>query len=235
MSRLNRSTRLRFVSEYNLEINQRGIAWGTCFCGCGQLTTISEGTDIKVFALIGHPRRYIRHHGSRFGGVEYVVEDRGYVTPCWIWQRGSSQSERGGRYGTTRKNVGDQIPISAHRMMWERHKGLPIPQNFELDHLCRQTICCNPDHLEPVSHEENVRRGVVSRSLNKLCADDVRTIIQLRKEGWRFKRIGKRFGVASTYVQQICYGQKWKGVVPDSKLPTVTKKFRGIGSHIGGR
>lgn len=35
----------------------------------------------------------------------------------------------------------------------------PIPDGFTLDHLCRNTSCANPAHLEPVTHEENVKRG----------------------------------------------------------------------------
>jgi hypothetical protein len=45
-----------------------------------------------------------------------------------------------------------------HRIMYKCRHG-SIPSGLELDHLCRNTRCCNPDHLEPVTHKENVRRG----------------------------------------------------------------------------
>lgn len=35
----------------------------------------------------------------------------------------------------------------------------PIPSGLQLDHLCRTRHCVNPDHLEPVSQQENNRRG----------------------------------------------------------------------------
>ena len=36
---------------------------------------------------------------------------------------------------------------------------LKVPKGKELDHLCRNSRCCNPKHLEPIFHIENVRRG----------------------------------------------------------------------------
>lgn len=48
----------------------------------------------------------------------------------------------------------------AHRWAWTDVVG-PIPDGLELDHVCRNPPCVrpDPDHLEPVTHGENVRRG----------------------------------------------------------------------------
>lgn len=37
------------------------------------------------------------------------------------------------------------------------------PVGLDVDHLCRNPVCCNPDHLEAVSHRENTRRGMWAR------------------------------------------------------------------------
>jgi hypothetical protein len=47
----------------------------------------------------------------------------------------------------------------------------PIPADLPLDHLCRVRNCVNPDHLEPVTQRENVRRSVspAGATLNGRC------------------------------------------------------------------
>lgn len=78
-----------------------------------------------------------------------VVEQDG----CWIWT--ASRSTTG--YGQFNPGGSGRIR-KAHRWSWEFFNG-PIPAGLELDHLCRQPLCVNPEHLDPVSHKENVRRG----------------------------------------------------------------------------
>jgi hypothetical protein len=48
----------------------------------------------------------------------------------------------------------------AHIWAWEQLIG-PIPHGLVLDHLCRVRNCCNPDHLEPITQRENVKRGIL--------------------------------------------------------------------------
>lgn len=71
---------------------------------------------------------------------------------CWLW---TANVGIGGRYGSFSVKGKDK---PAHRVAYELVRG-PIPDGLELDHLCSNTICVNPDHLEPVTHVENMRRG----------------------------------------------------------------------------
>jgi hypothetical protein len=57
----------------------------------------------------------------------------------------------------------------AHRVAFILSKG-PIPDGMPLDHLCRNRACINPDHLEIVTHTENVRRGVRCYRDTGVCA-----------------------------------------------------------------
>jgi hypothetical protein len=54
----------------------------------------------------------------------------------------------------------------AHRVVYETLAG-PVPDGLELDHLCRQKACVNPQHLEPVTHRENMRRRFADYSVCK--------------------------------------------------------------------
>lgn len=71
---------------------------------------------------------------------------------CWIFtgaldRHGYGKIGRGGKYGGM---------LKAHRVTFADRYG---PTELPLDHLCRVTSCCNPEHLEAVPQRENVLRG----------------------------------------------------------------------------
>ncbi|MGH7473451.1 MAG: HNH endonuclease signature motif containing protein [Candidatus Methylomirabilales bacterium] len=47
---------------------------------------------------------------------------------------------------------------TGHRFLYE-HLVCQIPNGLELDHICRNRGCVNPDHLEQVTHRENILRS----------------------------------------------------------------------------
>lgn len=73
---------------------------------------------------------------------------------CWIWT--GSKGRQG--YGRTTHGDGSTKYTGTHRLTYMRIVGA-VPEGLELDHLCRVRSCCNPEHLEPVTHRENMLRG----------------------------------------------------------------------------
>ena len=73
---------------------------------------------------------------------------------CWPWPGATNGVGYGviGRGGKTGSNT------YVHRVMYEHLVG-PIPAGLVLDHLCRNRICANPKHLQPVTHRTNLLRG----------------------------------------------------------------------------
>lgn len=74
---------------------------------------------------------------------------------CWLWL--GAQNRGYGRVWLTLEGH-KRKPLQAHRIAYETERG-PIPDGLHLDHLCRNSFCVNPYHLEAVSNSENVRRG----------------------------------------------------------------------------
>ena len=77
---------------------------------------------------------------------------------CWIW---TAYKDRYG-YGSFKLKG---KPIGAHRLAYQINKG-EIPIDREIDHLCRNRACVNPDHLETVTHKINLLRGSTISAIN---------------------------------------------------------------------
>lgn len=76
---------------------------------------------------------------------------------CWIWY-GARNDKGYGNVGWGYIGHGRMPMVPAHRKVYELLVG-PIPEGLEIDHLCRNPACVNPNHLEPVTHKENMARG----------------------------------------------------------------------------
>jgi hypothetical protein len=73
---------------------------------------------------------------------------------CWLWSGSTNQGR--GQFNVMYR--GRKYTVAAHVFSWVVLNG-PVPGNLELDHTCNNKLCVRPDHLEPVTHRENLRRA----------------------------------------------------------------------------
>lgn len=168
---------------------------GMCLCGCGQPTRIVDSGSKKRGIPYGAHRHYCHGHHPRKHPDAYRVEDRGYETPCWIWL--GAHTDDG--YGKFKAKL-------AHRVYYERYIG-PIPEGLTIDHLCRVTDCVNPEHMEPVTNLENIRR-----SPRQKVTPEMAKAIRSLYPGMTQQAIADRYGIDQTYVSAIIRRKYFKDV-----------------------
>jgi hypothetical protein len=120
--------------------------------GCGRKHLAKELCRMHYLRLY----RYGRLHTVVMCGVPVLERIKAKILidedGCWIFTGVLTSNG----YGHIRE--GRKMRI-AHVVTYE-HKHGPVPDGLELDHFkCRKRACCHPDHVEPVTHLENVRRG----------------------------------------------------------------------------
>jgi hypothetical protein len=132
---------------------------------------------------------------------------------CWNWtgcatkkvnrSEGLGYSSTGGygmlRYAPEPKTV---KTVYAHRVAYELTLG-GVPQGMTIDHLCRNKLCCNPQHMEIVTRSENSRRQAVKQDrVCKMGKESHLRVRQLRQARFSIKEISERFGVSTRTINR---------------------------------
>lgn len=169
---------------------------GFCQCGCGGKTRAADRDYPRYGYKVGDPYMFMRGHARRVPfELAYKIDP---LTGCWNWLKSLNRDGYGQQFhnGALR---------AAHRVSYELHKA-PIPNGKFLDHLCRNPRCVNPDHLEPVTNAENIRRGRTAKlSLDK--AEEIRRLY--RAGGINQTQLGKQFGVRQNVISKVISRQLW--------------------------
>lgn len=108
----------------------------------------------RVFGGLKMPRCNRTTSPARFWAKVQI----NHPDECWPWL--ACRMKDG--YGVFR--LGGELK-KAHRIAYELIKG-EIPEGLQLDHICRNTSCVNPSHLEAVTCRENVLRSDNTASKN---------------------------------------------------------------------
>jgi len=109
--------------------------------------------------------------------------------------------------------------IRANRAMWEHHNG-PIPKGLVVRHKCDNKRCCNIEHLELGTPNDNVQDAVTrgrhakgtSMASAKLTENDIKPIRELIAKNIPPRIIGLQFGVSRAAIRHIKDGTSWKHV-----------------------
>lgn len=138
----------------------------------------------------------------------FVIDDKG----CHVWQGYADRNGYGRVYDPTLKHV-DWV----HRVSYREHVG-PIPEKHELDHTCQNTLCVNPQHVEPVTRTEHVRRTFARLGKNDLH----RSAALMRQQGLTYREIAdvlQMNGLDTAY--QAVLAAVRKGLVEADSIPRV--------------
>lgn len=108
------------------------------------------GLHYSRFLKYGDPSGHAIKYGRLATPGERFWAKVDTSSECWIW---TAAKQKG--YGHF---VSDGHHYRAHRVAYEWLVG-SIPAGLQIDHLCRNRACVNPDHMEPVTRKENIARG----------------------------------------------------------------------------
>ena len=148
-------------------------------------------------------------------------------TDCWEWTRGMNSG-----YGVLRVN---KLPMLAHRFSLQLYLKHPIEKNIEVRHMCHNTKCINPIHLQEGTHSENMAdmvnagRQAKGEFLSSRCKIPIRDkirgenngrvkltleqVIEIRNNTLESQRcIGMKYGISGTQVSRIKNGESWKHI-----------------------
>ena len=135
---------------------------------------------------------------------------------CWPW---IAKSITWG-YGSWRVR---KVLFRANRVAWVLTNRQPVPEGLEIRHSCHFKACCNPDHLSPGTHQQNMQdsvraghtKGLRVGSKNGRAKLDEAVVGEIKKRlraGESQKSIAERVGISRPMISLIKTGHSWSHV-----------------------
>lgn len=167
-----------------------------------------RGRDVKLCPPDRLPREgeTIYSRVTRLSVSDYCIDPD---TGCWNWNKSLL-------YGYA--HSGSQGGRKPYHLYWERANG-PMPDGYEIHHVCRNPRCINPDHLEAVHPRDHDIEHFLGERAGGLTLNDVRRIRELgRLPGADAKAIARDYGIAFFTVYRYWGDQRWMDFLDDGPV-----------------
>lgn len=132
---------------------------------------------------------------------------------CWLWTGGIDITDAGISYGYMW--LSHTKKVRAHRFSYELYKG-KIPLGFQIRHMCHNSLCVNPNHLDVGTSQDNMNDKVKAgrqakgrkhgRSQKKFTEEQV---IYIRESKKRNKDLAEEFKVNPASISRIKHYENW--------------------------
>lgn len=125
-------------------------------------------------------------------GVIAAIKTRSLITTdgCWEWLGQAKQGKKsGGRYASISWGKTDVKSYQVYRLALEAKHGKPLGKQ-SAHHMCANTICVNPEHLQPVTHAQNAAEMLARRYYESRIADLELALQEARPEHPLLHEIG---------------------------------------------
>lgn len=143
------------------------------------------------------------------------IDMSGGPDACWPYTKGLSKSGRP-YFDVHGKKV------LAYRLTYKLVHGAAIPDDVMARHTCDNQVCCNPNHIVPGTHQQNMD-DMKERERHGLPHNAVRAIKRLLADGRKHADIADLYGISREQVTAINNGRAYAHVSIEAEAESENK------------
>lgn len=129
---------------------------------------------------------------------------------CWNWI-GFVNKYNYGAFKTPADRQSKRQFHRVHKLMYELCVG-EVPKKMDVDHMCNNRKCCNPEHLQLLTRSENLKKRTktpdCTRKLNFEKAEEIRE--KYKKGNITQEELATSYNVSAFLINNIINFRRWK-------------------------